>query len=59
MKAHLEPQNPWQAYSSLLYMGSGFNLTQNHSLSIVNTSPGSQLVIDYALLTVARPSNSM
>ena len=46
------PQNPWKAYSSLLYLNSGFNATDTHTLSFVNTSPGRQLVIDYAILTV-------
>lgn len=47
---------PWDSYSSLLYFGSGFS-GSNHTLTIINTSPGGQLVIDYVLLTVKASSS--
>ncbi|OXG76477.1 hypothetical protein C349_05650 [Cryptococcus neoformans var. grubii Br795] len=48
---------PWDSYSSLLYFGSGFS-GSNHTLTITNTSPGGQLVIDYVLLTVKASSST-
>ncbi|EAL18379.1 hypothetical protein CNBJ3020 [Cryptococcus deneoformans B-3501A] len=47
---------PWDSYSSLLYVGSGFSAS-NHTLTITNTFPGGQLVIDYVLLTVKTSSS--
>lgn len=46
---------PWDSYSSLLYVGGGFS-ESNHTLTITNTSPGGQLVIDYVVLTVKASS---
>ena len=37
-------------------MDSGFNASETHEVSIVNTSPELQLVLDYAIVTV--PSTS-
>jgi hypothetical protein len=51
-------QNPWNAYSSLLFMGSGYNASEEHQLGIVNTQAGQQLVVDYALLTTGSPVTS-
>jgi len=51
-------QATWKTYSSLLYQGAGFNVSDTHSLSIVHTTPGRQLVIDYALLTVPVTTSS-
>ncbi|KAK8847410.1 hypothetical protein IAR55_005268 [Kwoniella newhampshirensis] len=51
----------WSLHSSLLYVGGGFNPNDTHTLSITNTSPGRQMVIDYAMLTVpheASPASS-
>ncbi|WVO16531.1 hypothetical protein L204_104210 [Cryptococcus depauperatus] len=47
---------PWTSYSSLLYAGSGFDQSQAHTLSLINQSPGQQLIIDYALLTTKSDS---
>lgn len=51
-------QATWKTYSSLLYQGAGFNVSDTHSLSIVHITPGRQLVIDYALLTVPVTTSS-
>ncbi|WVF69795.1 hypothetical protein IAT40_004574 [Kwoniella sp. CBS 6097] len=51
--------NPWESRNSLLYVGGGFDPLTTHTLSIVNTQPGAQLVIDYALLTVPHKDKAM
>lgn len=56
MSIYRLPQMPWDSYSSLLYVGSGFS-GSNHTLTITNTFPGGQLVIDYVLLTVKASSS--
>ncbi|WVQ83344.1 hypothetical protein IAT38_005483 [Cryptococcus sp. DSM 104549] len=58
VQAALNMSNTWNTYSSLLYMGSGFSPNDTHTLSFVNTTPGKQLVIDYALLTTAQSSSA-
>ncbi|WWC86893.1 uncharacterized protein L201_001772 [Kwoniella dendrophila CBS 6074] len=45
-------KNTWEIHGSLLYVGSGFNPNDTHTLSIVNNQQGEQLMIDFALLTV-------
>ncbi|KAE8539081.1 hypothetical protein D1P53_005451 [Cryptococcus gattii VGV] len=57
LQGNLNMVIPWDSYSSLLYVGSGFNKS-NHTLTITNTSPGGQLVIDYVLLTVKASSST-
>ncbi|KIR80583.1 hypothetical protein I306_02561 [Cryptococcus gattii EJB2] len=55
LQGNLNMVMPWDSYSSLLYVGGGFSKS-NHTLTITNTSPGGQLVIDYVLLTVKASS---
>ncbi|ORY30396.1 hypothetical protein BCR39DRAFT_558675 [Naematelia encephala] len=53
----LNLSNPWHAYSSLLFMQAGLDPLATHTVSILSTQPGSELVIDYALLTSKKPSS--
>ncbi|KAK4684101.1 hypothetical protein P7C73_g6100, partial [Tremellales sp. Uapishka_1] len=55
----LDLNTPWNSYSSLLYHGSGFNPQDQHTLTVVNTTPGSQLILDFAILTVESSSSSL
>ncbi|OCF32603.1 hypothetical protein I316_05783 [Kwoniella heveanensis BCC8398] len=51
--------NPWESRNSLLYVGGGFDPLETHTLSIVNTQPGAQMVIDYALLTIPQKDKAI
>ena len=44
-------QTPWNAYSSLLFVQSGMNDSMSHTLRLVNSVPGKELLVDYAVLT--------
>ncbi|WVQ98063.1 hypothetical protein IAU59_005185 [Kwoniella sp. CBS 9459] len=51
--------NPWETRNSLLYIGGGFDPLTQHKLTVTNTQPGGQLVIDYALLTMPSKDKAM
>ncbi|RXK34754.1 hypothetical protein M231_07996 [Tremella mesenterica] len=54
----LDLRSPWMGSSSLLYTKMGLNASVPHKLSLVNNTPGKELVVDYAILTGPTSSTS-
>ena len=52
----------WKSYGSLLFLQTDFDSSHpgapNHNISIISTTPGKQVIIDYAITTTLQPEKN-